>query len=251
MCIRGSKRMTVRERHFIQDQDHFLLFAADMPAITAIDHASPEQPYTALLINLDLDIARQLMAQIDLSRVQASPQGETCMAYDRIDIDLFDAVLRLVKLIERPNEAPIMGDLIQRELLFRLLSGSSGDRLRQIVRLGSPSQRIARAIEWLRSNYAKQLSIEQLAEVAGMGVSTLHRHFQEVTTMSPLQYQKHLRLHEARRLMLVEETDASTAAVQVGYESVTQFNREYRRLFGAPPLRDVRALRGVEPVQVL
>ncbi|HEY4202599.1 MAG TPA: AraC family transcriptional regulator [Devosiaceae bacterium] len=251
LCVRGSKRMTVGERHFAHDQEHFLLFAADMPAIAAIDDASPERPYTALLIHLDLDMARQLMAEIDSSRLAPSPRAGTCMAYGRLDADLLDAVLRLVRLIERPGEIAIMGALIQRELLFRLLSGASGERLRQIVLSGSPSQRIARAIGWLRANYAQRLSIEQLADLAGMGLSTLHRHFQEVTGMSPLQYQKHLRLHEARRLMLAENADAGAAALAVGYESVTQFNREYRRLFGAPPLRDVKALRGREPVQVV
>jgi hypothetical protein len=187
--------MVVGEQRFTHDEDSFLLFCADMPAIVTIDEASPEKPYTAMLINLDLDMARQVMADIDMNRIEVAPQVETGMAYGRITADLFDAVLRLVRLIERPQDIPIMRDLIQRELLFRLLSGSSGDRLRQIVRLGSPSQRIARAIGWLRSNYAKRLSIEQLADLAGMGISTLHRHFQEVTTMSPLQYQKHLRLH--------------------------------------------------------
>ncbi|MGH6615240.1 AraC family transcriptional regulator N-terminal domain-containing protein [Sphingomonas sp.] len=246
LCIRGSKHMVVGEQRFTHGEDSFLLFCADMPAIVTIDDASPEKPYTAMLINLDLDLARQVMADIDMNRIEAAPQVETGMAYGRITADLFDAVLRLVRLIERPQDIPIMRDLIQRELLFRLLSGSSGDRLRQIVRLGSPSQRIARAIAWLRSNYAKRLSIEQLADLAGMGISTLHRHFQDVTTMSPLQYQKHLRLHEARRLMLTG-VEASSSAFQVGYESATQFNREYRRLFGAPPLRDVKGLRRFEP----
>ncbi len=243
MCVRGAKNMTVGDQHFTHQEDSFLLFSAEMPAIVTIDKASPAKPYTALLINLDLDVARQIMAEIDAHWIEAPSQSETCMAYGRISDELLDAVLRLVRLVERRQEIPVMRDLIQREILFRLLIGPVGDRLRQIVRLGSPSQRIARALRWLRSNYAKKLSIADLAAQAGMGISTLHRHFQDVTAMSPLQYQKHLRLHEARRLMLVEDSDASTAAFQVGYESVTQFNREYRRLFGAPPLRDVNALR--------
>lgn len=243
MCIRGSKNMVVGEQRFTQTEDRFLLFCAEMPAIVSIDDASPEKPYTALLIHLDLDVARQIMAEIDIHGIAVRPRMDSCMAYGKVDGDLLDAVLRMVRLIERPFDMPIMRGLVQRELLFRLLSGPSGERLREIVRLGSPSQRIGRAIAWLRSNYAKRLSIERLAAHAGMGVSTLHRHFQEVTTMSPLQYQKQLRLHEARRLMLAEGAEASTSAFQVGYESTTQFNREYRRLFGQPPLRDVRALR--------
>lgn len=243
MCIRGSKHMIVGEQRFTQNEDSFLLVCVETPAIVAIADASPDKPYTALRIHLDLDIARQMMADLDADRNVTPPQAETGMAFGRITSDLFDAVLRLVKLNEREHEISIMGELIHRELLFRLLTGSSGNRLRQIVRLGSPSQRIARAIGWLRSNYSERLSIKQLAELVGMATSTLHRHFQEVTTMSPLQYQKHLRLHEARRLMIVEGIEASAAALHVGYESATQFNREYRRLFGAPPLRDVKALR--------
>jgi len=144
---------------------------------------------------------------------------------------------------DRPQDIAVMSGLIHREILYRLASGATGNRLRQIVRLGSPSHRVAKAIAWLRTHYTERLRVEQLAEIAGMGVSALHRHFQELTTMSPLQYQKQLRLHDARRLLLTDEAEAATVAIRVGYESVTQFSREYRRLFGAPPTRDIKGLR--------
>lgn len=251
ISIRGTKRMIVGDRNLIHEEDGFLLFSAGMPAIVEITTASEKHPHSALLIDLDLDLARQIMAEIDMNGTDTQQPSETCLAYGRVDDDLFDAILRLVRLLERPREVPIMRALIQREVLFRLLIGPSGNRLRQIVRIGSPSQRIARAIAWLRGHFTERLSIDELAEHAGMGISTLHRRFQEVTTMSPLQYQKQLRLAEARRLMLAEGIEVGTAAYAVGYESTTQFNREYRRRFGAPPLRDVNALRRTAQAAVL
>jgi AraC-like DNA-binding protein len=156
--------------------------------------------------------------------------------------ELLDPVLRLAGLLSRPEDILILAPGIHREILYRLLTSPAGGRLREIVRLGTQSNRAAKAIGWLRQNFTRRLRIEDIAEQSGMAVSTLHHHFKAVTNMSPLQFQKHLRLHEARRLMLTDNLDAGVAAVQVGYESVTQFNREYRRLFGAPPKRDILAL---------
>jgi transcriptional regulator GlxA family with amidase domain len=165
------------------------------------------------------------------------------LAIGELSVPLLDAVLRLVRLIEAPSDIPILGQLIQHEILYRLAIGPKGNRLRQIVRLGSKSHGVAKVIAWLREHFAEKLQIAQLADQAGMGVSTLHRHFSQPTSMSPIQYQKHLRLHEARRVLVAEGVDAATAAVRVGYESVSQFNREYRRLFGEPPRRDVNGLK--------
>jgi AraC-like DNA-binding protein len=242
VCVRGSRELTVGETMWAQKEDQFLLSAIGLPTIIAIDDASAAKPYTALRIDLNLDLARQVMADIDLQGVTVAPSASS-LSFGPINRDFLDAVARLVRLIEAPNDASYMSDLIHREILYRLLSGPSGYRLRQIVRLGSQGHRVAKAVTWLRNHFQERLKIEQLAAIAGMGISTLHRHFHELTGMSPIQYQKHLRLHEARRLMLDDSCDVSSTATSVGYESSTQFIREYRRLFGAPPLRDIKALR--------
>jgi transcriptional regulator GlxA family with amidase domain len=209
--------------------------------VFAIPHASPEEPYTALSIDLDLDLARQMMAHIDINECNAAPsRSKLTLA---VTPELLDSVLRLTRLMERPNEIAVLADLIHREILYRLLSGPAGNSLRQIARLGSQGQRVSKVVEWLREHFRRPLRIDQLARMAGMGVSTLHRHFHELTDMSPIQYQKRLRLHEARRLMLEESYEVGTAALDVGYESSTQFIREYRRLFGEAPLRNIKTLR--------
>ncbi|MEP9368551.1 AraC family transcriptional regulator [Xanthobacter sp. VNH20] len=241
VCVRGAREVAVGDHVWSQGEDWFLLSAIGSPAIVTITDASPEHPYTALRIDLDLDLARQVMADIDIQG--AAEVIASSSQLGRVDRAFLDAVARLVRLIESPDDVSFMSSLIHRELLYRLLSGPSGHRLRQIVRLGSQGHRIARAVAWLRSHYQDRLRIEDLASIAGMGVSTLHRHFHDLTGMSPIQYQKHLRLHEARRRLLDDDADVGTTALGVGYESPTQFIREYRRLFGEPPLRDVRALR--------
>ena len=183
-----------------------------------------------------------LIAEMELHR-HAPVRAEAAMVAAPMSEELLDPVLRLVALLSRPSEIPILAAGIHREILYRVLISVAGERLRQIVRLGTQSNRSARAIAWLRQNFTRPLRIEELAQEAGMAVSTLHHHFKAVTNMSPLQFQKHLRLHEARRLMLSDNIDAGLAALQVGYDSVTQFNREYRRMFGAPPKRDIHTLR--------
>ena len=158
-------------------------------------------------------------------------------------LELFDAFSRLLAIADKPKDIPILGPLIHREIMYRLLTGEQGARFREIASSGSQSHRIAQAVNWLRSNYAQPLRINELAKSVKMGVSTLHHQFRAMTSMSPLQYQKQLRLQEARKLMLTENYDAGSAALEVGYESATQFNREYRRFFGQPPMRSVRTLR--------
>jgi len=164
---------------------------------------------------------------------------------------LLDACCRLMDLLNTPQDIPFLSGLIQREIIYRILRGPGGARLRAIATLGDQSQRTAKAIAWVRANYAKPLRVEDLAKIAGMGVSTLHHHFRGLAAMSPLQYQKQLRLHAARERMLMDGLDAASAAFEVGYESASQFNREYRRFFGQPPLRDIRALRspGAPPLE--
>jgi AraC-like DNA-binding protein len=164
--------------------------------------------------------------------------------------ELLDACCRLVDLLNTPQDIPFLSGLIQREIIYRILRGSEGARHRAIATLGDQSHRTAKAIAWVRANYAKPLRVEDLAKIAGMGVSTLHHHFRALTAMSPLQYQKQLRLHAARERMLMG-LDAASAAFEVGYESASQFNREYSRFFGHPPMRDIRTLRspGARPME--
>ena len=245
LCIsaRGLKRILMGEVDCCYDEDHFLLTAVGLPTITEVAKASPAQPYVALQLTLDLDIARQIIGEIDAGGLGAAP-AVAGIVTGPVTADLIGAVARLVRLLETPSDIPFLHAMIHREILFRVLTGPGGERLRQIVRIGSDGDQIARAVTWLRSHFAEKLRIEDLARRVGMGLSTFHHHFREITTMSPLQFQKLLRLHEARRRLLADEIDAATAAYDVGYQSVTQFSREYSRLFGAPPIRDVKRLRG-------
>jgi len=250
LCIsaRGSKRVRLGEEDYVYDEDHFLLTAVGLPTIIEVRKASAAAPYAAIQIALDLSVAKQVIADIDVHGL-SSQTTETGIATGPVDAELLDAVVRLVRLLEKPRDIPVLQRLIHREILYRVLVGPAGARLRQMVQIGTQSNRVAKAIDRLRRDFSKRLSVEELAAESGMGVSTLHHHFRELTTMSPLQFQKQLRLHEARRLMLSEHADAGTAALRVGYESPSQFNREYRRLFGAPPARDVKALRGTTSVE--
>jgi AraC-like DNA-binding protein len=208
ICVRGSRELTICDAVYVHDENRYLLSAVGLPTIVTIDTASPDNPYTALRIDLDLDLARQVMAEIGVEREHIA-QPASRLSFGVIDRDFLDAVTRLVRLIEAPKDASFMSSLIRREILYRLLSGPSGLRLRQIVGLGSQGHRVAKAVTWLRSHFRERLKIDKLAAVAGLD----------------------------------ESADVGSAALNVGYESSTQFIREYRRLFGVPPLRDVKAVR--------
>jgi len=179
-------------------------------------------------------------------RQQQSSRG---IATGEVTLPMLSTFQRLIDLLSEPKDIPILAPIVQREIFYRLLVGDQGVRLRQMASAGSQSQQIARAIDWLKGNFTEPLRIDDLAAQVNMSTSTFHHHFRAVTAMSPLQYQKWLRLNEARRLMLAESQDATTAAFQVGYESPSQFSREYGRLFGAPPLRDITSLRQMATVE--
>jgi AraC-like DNA-binding protein len=229
----------------VYDANHFLITSVDLPTVTQVTKATPEKPYLGLVFKLDRREISQLMADsnLPLPREQQASRG---MATGKVTLPLLTAFQRLIDLLDEPMDIPILAPIIQREIYYRLLVSDQGARLRQIVSVGSQSHQIARAIDWLKGNFTQSLRIDDLAAKAHMSASTFHHHFRSVTAMSPLQFQKWLRLTEARRLMLTENHDAATAAFQVGYESPSQFSREYSRLFGAPPSRDITYLRQMD-----
>ena len=242
MVAQGTKRVILGDDTFVYDAHHYLITSVHLPTMVQILEASPEKPYLGLMLKLDLREVSQLMVDSNLPspRPQQSSRG---MATGEVTMPLVAAIQRLIDLLAEPRDIPILAPVIQREIIYRLLVGDQGARLRQIAAAGSQSQQIARAIEWLKGNFTESLTIDDMAAHASMSNSTFHHHFRSITALSPLQYQKQLRLHEARRLMLADQLDAATAAFQIGYESPSQFSREYNRMFGAPPLRDITNLR--------
>jgi AraC-like DNA-binding protein len=243
LIIKGSKRISVGDETIVYDESSFFLTAIGLPLTGQICEASSAEPYVAATLRLDLERLRRLIADHDIPPADA-PERDLGIAVGRATPDLADAFLRLISLAKTPADIPFMASHIQNEILYRLLSGELGGRLRRFALAGSNSHRVAKAVAWLKENYTLPLRLEELAGMANMGVSTLHHHFRAMTAMSPLQFQKHLRLHHARELMLAGSIDAATAALRVGYESSTQFNREYRRKFGHPPARDIKAILG-------
>jgi AraC-like DNA-binding protein len=241
ICVRGQKNLTLGDEVLVYDQAHYLLTCISFPTPVSIPKASLKNPYAALQVKIDLEVARSVMAEMEMPATPIKP-ADSAVDIRPLDLALIESVYRLAKLSQNKKDIPVLAPLLQREILYRLLEGPSGDRLREIVQLGSQTNRVSKAVNWLRENYKKKVSIDELAKVAAMGVSTFHRHFQDLTTMSPIQYQKQLRLHEARRLMVFDGVDVSSAAVDVGYESVTQFGREYKRLFGVSPGMDKKQI---------
>jgi len=225
---------------FIFDESRFLLASLDLPIIGQVIEASEEKPYLGLLLKLEMSVVRELLSREEIPPMSSDSPA---MATGETTAELLDACCRLVGLLDKPEDIPFLSGLIQREIIYRVLQAPAGARLRAIATLGDQSHRTAKAIAWIRTNYAKPLRVEDLAQLAGMGVSTLHNHFRALTAMSPLQYQKQMRLHAARGRMLMDGLDAASAAFEVGYESASQFNREYSRFFGQPPMRDIRTLR--------
>jgi AraC-like DNA-binding protein len=242
MVAQGAKRVLLGDDTYVYDAHHYLITSVHLPTIVQIIEASPEKPYLGLRLKLDLREISQMMADSNLPQPRAQ-QSSRGMATGEVTLPLLNAIQRLIDLLAEEKDIPILAPVIQREIIYRLLVGDQGERLRQIASTGSQSHQIARAIGWLKGNYTQPLRIDDLAAQARMSSSTFHHHFRTMTALSPLQYQKQLRLQEARRLMLAERMDAATAAFHVGYESPSQFSREYNRLFGAPPLRDIAKLR--------
>jgi len=242
VVVQGRKRAIIGNESVYYDAFNYLIVSLTLPVLGQVVDASPEQPYLCLRISIDINEVGKLLLDIENNN---STKSESRLPYfvGRMSSDLLDVVLRLVRLMDAPDDLPVLGPLALREIWYRVLRGEMGHRLRHLVEVDGPVQRISRAIELLQRRYQQPLRIEDLADVSHMSVSTFHARFKAVTSMSPLQFQKKLRLHEARRLLMTEGMEVATAAHRVGYESPSQFNREYRRLFGSPPRREIASLR--------
>ncbi len=244
LCIvaQGRKRVIAGDRILSYDPARFLIITLDTPVVGQVVEASPDEPY--LCMKLDLDPAEISALLIETGGISAAAaESEPSLDLSAVSGDLLDAAVRLVRLVRKPEDIAVLAPMVKRELLYRLLRSDQATRLQQIAVAESRMQQVNRAIGWIKRNFREGFSIEAVADEARMSTSALHLHFKAVTAMSPLQYQKQLRLQEARRLMLAEAMDAASAGYRVGYDSASQFSREYARLFGAPPLRDVARLK--------
>ena len=242
IVVQGFKRSVIGNEEYQYGEGYCMMAGVDMPSVNHITVASPEKPFLALSIKLDRYLVTQLATEVP-PNPKGNPGSYNGVVVSEVTFDILDAFLRLVGLLDTPERIPILAPMIIKEIHYGLLIGPQGGCLRLVSTLGTQTNQIAQAISWLRENYREVLQIEKLASQVNMAESTFHRHFRKVTGLSPLQFQKRLRLYEAQRLMLVEDKDAATAALHVGYESTTQFNREYKRQFGEPPHRDVSRMR--------
>lgn len=251
IVVQGRKQVMLADEVYVYGPEQFLVVSVDLPVVGQVIEATPNEPYLFLKLNLDPGQLSALMMELGQGapRNQGTEQLRLGLSISPLAPPLLDAVVRLARLVETPNDIPILAPLVEREIHYRLLSSEYGDRLRQIATSDHRLVAVNRAINWLRQNYAAPFRIETVAREARMSPSALHHSFKSVTAMSPLQYQKQLRLQEARRLMLGQAMDAATASHHVGYESPSQFSREYSRLFGAPPSRDIARLK--ESVRVV
>lgn len=247
LCLvaQGRKQVTVGSRTLVYEPATCLVCAVELPVVGTVVTASPEAPYLSVQLVFDPEVLGELALRMPAPATGASaPEPGAGLVLGRVTQDLLDATTRLLRLLDTPDDIDALAPLIEREILYRLLRGDQGDTMRRIASADSRLARIGHAIAWLKTHYAAPCSVQALADAARMSPSTFHQHFRDVTAMSPLQYRNQLRLQAARNLMLGEGLDAATAGFRVGYESPSQFSREYARCFGAPPSRDVRQLRG-------
>lgn len=239
--IQGSKELRLAGETFRYDSANSLLVSLDLPVTARVLEASPERPCLVARVMLNAAIVGEYLADVP-HRISNVPPSRA-FGVTPLETPLLDAINRLVTLMDAPHEIPALAPLILREITYRILAGPQGAKLRQFAAAGAPAHRIARAVRWLADHYAEPLQVEDLAKMVGLSKSSLHLYFKQVTSQSPLKYQKRLRLQQARRMMLGEGFDAAGAAFRVGYESPSQFGREYLRMFGAPPGKDVAAKR--------
>ncbi len=239
--LQGAKRSIIGSNEYAYGENQCLVASVDIPVMSYITAASPEKPYVAMTLRLDKYLVNQLIAEVPETTLSETKSTRGTEVVDA-DPHILSAFLRLAEICDDENQIPVLAPMILREIYYRLLIGPVGHILRSINTSGSPCNQVSNAIAWLQENFKEPLQVDKLAEQFNMSTSHFHRRFKQITTLSPVQYQKRLRLHEAQRLMLTEDVDAYHAALAVGYESPTQFNREYKRLFGQPPRRDVARL---------
>ncbi len=243
-CVvaQGRKQALLGNEVFRYDSGHYLIYTVDLPLTFQVEEASKERPYLGFRLNLDSALVASVMME---SGIEPKKGNVSLKAMDvsPMDANLLDAVIRLVRLLDAPAESKVLAPLIIREIVFRLLADGQGARLSHLLAVGKDTQRISKAIGLLRENFAQSIKMDDIAHELGMSTSGFHHHFKSVTAMSPLQFQKQIRLQEARRLMLGEDLDAASAGFRVGYEDPAYFSREYKKLFGAPPQRDIARLR--------
>ena len=242
IVVQGKKQVSLGKETYYYGLAQYLVVSVDLPLCGFAVEATPDHPYLGLKLNLDPVQLCDIIAQTNLviSKKENSVRG---WFISDADASLLDCAIRLIQLLDKPQDIPFLAPMIIREIYYRLLIGEQGEAVRQIATSGSSMQRIAEVIKRIKANFTKPMRVEDLALAANMSPSSFHRHFKEVTSMSPLQYQKQLRLLKARHLMLTENGDATNTAYQVGYESPSQFSREYSRMFGAPPIKDIERLR--------
>jgi AraC-like DNA-binding protein len=244
-CViaQGSKDLILGEERFRYDPAHYLITTVDLPMIGQVVEASPERPWLRVRLVLDPSVVTSVMTESGVVQARGDGVGVKSIDVSPLDANLLDATLRLVRLIDAPDEYRIVAPLVIREIIYRLLMGAQASRMRHLARLGGQAHRMVRAVEKLRENFDKPIRIQKVARELGMSVSGFHAHFRAMTGISPLQFQKHLRLQVAQRLMLSEDLDAAEAGYRVGYDDASHFSREYKRHFGEPPMRDVERLR--------
>ncbi len=242
LIVQGSKQVECGKNTLVYDETRFLVTCMELPSINKVLRATSERPYLTMILHFDMHTAQQLALEYDLAgnKRTSSVHGTDAAPTTK---EVLSAFARLLDLLDTPSDAPFLAGLIQQEILYRLLISEGGSSLREVVSKNSQANRVVRAIAWLKKNFHKPLRIQELAATVHMGVSTLHHQFHAITAMSPLQYQKQLRLHEARRLLVMESFDVGSAAMRVGYQSATQFSREYSRLFGLSPRQDAQSHR--------
>ncbi|MBW4084493.1 AraC family transcriptional regulator [Paenibacillus sp. S150] len=244
LCIiaQGAKLVMLGQESYCYDQTSYLVSSVHLPIAGQVTAASKDMPYLCLQLSFNSGQILDIIKDSGPSWI-ARGEAERGLAIHRTGTRLADAALRLAQLLDTPQDIPVLAPLVIREILYRILQDEQGNTIKQFALMGSHAHRIARVIERISHDYAKPLRIEELAAEVNMSLSSLHQHFKEVTALSPLQYQKRLRLQEARKLLLAEATEAADAGFQVGYESPSQFSREYARLFGLPPMSDIKQLR--------
>lgn len=247
LCVvaQGAKEVFLGEKRYPYDVEHYLLATVELPVTGKVIEASVGTPYFGVRLKMDEGMVGSVVAEAGIP-VPRNQGDAKAIVLSRLDADLLDAVVRLMRLIEQPAQAPVLAPLVRREIIYRLLMGDQGHRLRYLPMLGGNSPYIARAIEVLRKNFDRPLSIDALARELGMSSSGFHHHFKAITDMTPVQFQKQIRLQEARRLMLGENLDATSAGFRVGYFDASHFSRDYKKHFGVPPARHMDQLREAE-----